>query len=100
MKILHTTIGAGVLAIGLALAAPATAAPSGPLNVDDVVMKLQAAGNTVIVNRTGTQPLMQCLVTGVRPGQTYSRYDSGYPGAGSDPARRVSSMTVYVDATC
>jgi succinate dehydrogenase/fumarate reductase flavoprotein subunit len=54
----------------------------------------------VIVNRTGTQPLSECIVTGVREGQTYSRYDSGFPGAQMDPMSHVISMTVYVDARC
>lgn len=100
MKILRATVVAGVLATGLAFSATANAAPSGPVNADALVMKLQAAGNTVIVNRVGTHPLAQCVVTAVRPGQTYSRYDSGYPGAGNDPATQVISMTVYVDAIC
>ena len=52
------------------------------------------------MNRTGTQPLSQCTVLSVRPGQTYTRYDSGYPGAQNDPMSQVVSMTVYVDARC
>ena len=32
--------------------------------------------------------------------QTYSRYDSGYPGAQMDPMSQVVGMTVYVDTTC
>ena len=63
-------------------------------------MQLQAQGNTVVVNRIGSDPLSQCTVTGVRPGQSYTRYDSGYPGAGNDPMTQVVSMTVYVDAQC
>jgi hypothetical protein len=85
---------------GLMLAAPAGAAPSGPRDVNTVVMRLQEAGNTVIVNRTGSQALSQCTVTGVRTGQTYSRFDSGYPGAQMDPMNQVVGMTVYVDAAC
>lgn len=40
------------------------------------------------------------MVTGVRPEHTYSRYDSGYPGAQMDPMSQVVGMTVYVDALC
>jgi hypothetical protein len=54
----------------------------------------------VVVNRTGSHPLSQCTVTGVHPGQTYTRYDSGYPGAQNDPMTQVVSMTIYVDAPC
>ena len=94
---------AGTIITGAAavvLAAPAEAAPEGPRDVDRVVMQLQQAGNTVIVNRTGNRELSQCTVTNVRPGHTYSRYDSGYPGAQMDPMSQVVGMTVYVDALC
>ena len=99
-SILTTVAGTAVFAAGLALAGTANAAPVGPANASDVVMDLQARGNTVIVNRTGTQPLSECIVTGVREGQTYSRYDSGYPGGQMDPKSQVISMTVFVDAKC
>ena len=43
-------------------------------------------GYHVIVNRAGTAPLDMCSVSGVRPGQTFSRMDSGSgaPGANDD----------------
>jgi hypothetical protein len=34
----------------------------------------------VVVHRVGSAPLDQCTVSSVRPGQTYSRTDSGAPG--------------------
>ena len=34
------------------------------------------------------------------PGQTYTRYDSGYPGAKNDPMTQLVATTVYVDAQC
>ena len=92
-------IATAAIAVGLTPAV-ASAAPSGGLDAGAVVMQLQAQGTHVVVNRTGTQPLSECTVTGVRPGQVYSRYDSGYPGAQNDPAAQVISMTVYVDAQC
>ena len=100
MKTITTIAAAAVVAAGIACAAAANAAPSGQVIADDVVMQLQAQGNTVVVNRTGSHPLSQCTVTGVRPGQTYTRYDSGYPGAQNDPMTQVVSMTVFVDAQC
>jgi hypothetical protein len=36
-------------------------------------------------------------VVAVRPGQTYSRTDSGVPGAGNDISTTVTNKTVYVD---
>lgn len=100
MKTVNTITAAAALAAGIACAASANAAPSGHTTANDLVMQLQAQGNTVVVNRVGSHPLSQCTVTGVRPGQTYTRYDSGYPGAGNDPMTQVLSMTVYVDAQC
>jgi hypothetical protein len=38
----------------------------------------------VIINKVGSAPLAQCSVSAVRPCQTYSRTDSGVPGAGGD----------------
>jgi hypothetical protein len=51
----------------------------------------------VIVNRIGTAPLDQATVTAVRPGQTFSRTDTGVPGAGNDISTTVTRKTVYVD---
>jgi hypothetical protein len=100
MKTILAIVATATIGTALASAAVAGAAPSGPDNADDAVMRLQQQGNTVIVNRTGSQPLSECTVTGIRPGQTYQRYDSGYPGAQNDPMTQITSMTVFVDAAC
>ncbi len=97
-RVLSAAIVAG--SATLTLAAPATAAPSAPTDINSVVTRLQEAGNTVIVNRTGSRALSQCTVTGVRAGHTYTRFDSGYPGAQMDPMGQIVGMTVYVDARC
>jgi hypothetical protein len=97
-RLVTLSLAAGTAA--LALAAPAAATPSGPQDAGEVVMKLQDSGNTVIVNRTGNRPLSECTVTGVRLGHTFSRFDSGYPGAQMDPMSQVVGMTVYVDTSC
>lgn len=98
----HHVIAAAIIAgsATLTLAAPVAAAPSAPRDINSVVMQLQEAGNTVIVNRTGNQALTKCTVTGVRAGHTYSRFDSGYPGGQMDPMGQIVGMTVYVDAHC
>lgn len=102
MTIPQTVVVAAVAAAAatLALAAPAAAGPSGPQDASQIVKHLQEAGNTVIVNRNGNLPLPQCAVTGVRVGQTYVRFDSGYPGGQMDPMKQAVGMTVYVDARC
>ena len=55
----------------------------------------QADGYNVIVNRVGGTPLEDATVVAVRPGQTYSRTDSGNPG--DSLATTVTGKTVYVD---
>jgi hypothetical protein len=102
-----TAVSVGVLAsAALGLAGSAVAAPSGPSTVkspvNQTVDSLRADGFNVIVNRVGTGPLDECVVRGLRPGQTFSRMDtgSGTPGARDDIVTTVTSMTVYVDASC
>ncbi len=85
----------GLAAAILGSAAPAWAAPAGPGNAQETITELQADGYNVIVNRVGTTPLEQATVVAVRPGQTYSRTDSGNPG--DSLATTVTSKTVYVD---
>src|SRR5687768_7061456 len=91
-----TVIAAGVLAsAAMGLAGAANAAPTGPSNADQTVRQLKADGLTVILNKTGTAPLDQCTVAAIRPGQTFSRMDSGAPGAMDDIVTTVTASTVY-----
>jgi hypothetical protein len=89
-----------IVSAALGLAGAAGAAPSGPLDASQTVSQLQARGFDVIVNKVGTAPLDRCVVNAVRPGQTFSRMDSGAPGAMDDIVTTVTAMTVYVDVTC
>jgi hypothetical protein len=84
----------------LVLAGIANAAPAGPSSVDQTVSQLQADGYQVIVNKVGTAPLSNCTTSAVRPGQTYSRTDSGAPGAQDDIVTTVTDQTVYVHVAC
>jgi hypothetical protein len=94
-------IAAGAIATAaLGLAATAGAAPSGALDASQTVGQLQARGFDVIVNKVGTAPRDQCVVNAVRPGQTFSRMDSGAPGAMDDIVTTVTAMTVFVDVAC
>jgi hypothetical protein len=100
-NMLLNSLAAGALVVaGLGLTAPANAAPSGPSSVDATVDQLHAQGFAVVVNRIGNAAPEQCTVNAVRPGQTYSRTDSGVPGAGDDLVSTVMSKTVYVDINC
>lgn len=94
-------IAAGAIAAAaVGLAGAASAAPSGPATAAETVSTLQAAGFQVIVNKIGTASLDQCVVNSVRPGQTFTRMDSGAPGAMDDIVTTVTSKTVYVDVSC
>ena len=74
--------------------------PSGLPSVSQTVMSLQGRGYTVIVNGSGGTALDQCTSYSLRPGHTFSRMDTGFPGAGDDIETHVVSMTVYLDAHC
>jgi hypothetical protein len=92
-----TAVVSGLTAAIIGLAAPAAAAPTGAGNAQQTISELQAQGYTVIVNRIGSAPLESATVVAVRPGQTYSRTDTGVPGAGNDIFTTVTNKTVYVD---
>jgi hypothetical protein len=42
----------------------------------------------------------KCIATAVRPGQTFSRTDSGAPGASDGLVTTVMAKTVFVDVAC
>ena len=98
--IVSALAGCALTAAVLAPAWSAEAAPSGPASVNQTVAGLQSRGYTVIVNSAGGASLDRCTTYSVRPGQTYTRMDSGFPGAGDDIVSQVVTMTVYIDANC
>jgi hypothetical protein len=107
MRNITTTVGTiiATAALGLGFAAGASAAPSGVSTADQTIGELQSEGYNVIVSRTGSGPADQCTVTAVRPGQTYSRTDSGVPGnllgtPGPNIATTVMNKTAYVTLSC
>lgn len=87
-------VGAAAAAV-IGLAAPAQAAPAGPGNAQQTISELQAQGYKVVVNHIGSTPLDKASVVAVRPGQTYTRTDSGNPG--DSLQTNVVNKTVYVD---
>ena len=98
---LYIALAAGALAsAALGLAGTAYAAPGGPSSVDATISQLRSQGYQVIVNRIGAGAVDQCTVSAVRPGQTFSRTDSGAPGADDDLVTTVTNKTVYVDVAC
>lgn len=92
------TAVSGLAAALIGLAAPASAAPSGPDNAQQTIGQLRSQGYTVIVNRLGSSPLDQAEVVAVRPGQTYSHVNAGAPIIGGhDNYTTVRDRIVYVD---
>ncbi|MBU9765315.1 hypothetical protein FR943_15860 [Mycobacterium sp. TNTM28] len=87
-------VGAAAAAV-IGLATPAQAAPSGPGNAQETISELQAQGYKVVVNHIGSTPLDKASVVAVRPGQTFTRTDSGNPGDSFET--QVVAKTVYVD---
>ena len=89
------------LVAALGLAGAANAAPSGPATASETVNAL--AGRRVPRDpeqgRHGDH-WMIASVHSVRPGQTFTRMDSGAPGAGSSIVTTVTAKTVYVDVVC
>ena len=73
---------------------------SGPSSVEQTVNQLKADGYTVMINKVGAAPVHQCTVAAVRPGQTYSRTDSGTPRAQDDSHTTVTGKSVFVDIAC
>ncbi|MHC9293248.1 hypothetical protein ACRCUN_12320 [Mycobacterium sp. LTG2003] len=98
--LLLTALAAGALGASLGLGAPAGAAPTGPSSAEDAIGQLRAQGFDVVVNRIGSGTSDRCVITAVRPGHTFSRTDSGVPGAGDDLVTTVIGRTLYVDLTC
>jgi hypothetical protein len=93
-----TAITVAGLAASLAIGAgSAAAAPSGPSTAADTIARLQANGNTVIVNKVGTGPIDQCTVESVRPVQTRPA-PSGNPLTGVPNLQ--TTMTVHVGLKC
>jgi hypothetical protein len=102
-NLILTSLTAGALAAAaLGMPAAANAAPAGPGSVDATINELRAQGFDVVVNRIGTAAQEQCTLSAVRPGQTFSRSDtgSGLPGSAFDIVTTVTGKTVYVDIIC
>ncbi len=97
-KVTFATIAtAGLAAATFGLASPALAATG---TAQDTINSLEAQGFTVFVHKVGNAPLSQCSVSGVKPGHTTSRTDSGVAGGRDRPIERVESKTINVFVSC
>ncbi|WP_163800955.1 hypothetical protein [Mycolicibacterium sediminis] len=87
-----------------ALAAPVGLA-SAQESATDVISRLQSQGYTVTLDKIGSAPIDQCVVTSVRNPQTTSQLVPYVgPGLGGDDSRilvpQVTSQTVSVSLNC
>ena len=100
-KVTFATIATtGLAAATFGLASPALAAPTDAGTAQDTVNSLEAKGYTVIVHKVGNAPLSQCTVSATKPGHTYTRTDSGVPGAQQDYTETVVAQTINVYVSC
>lgn len=100
---------ARVLAAAAALCA-GVLSPAGLAAADDqqsaqeVISKLQSEGYTVTIDRIGTGPIEDCVVTNIRNPQQFSQL-MPYTGPGLDPGESllvpvVTSQTISVSMDC
>jgi len=95
-----TIAAAGLTVATFGLASPASAAPTDVGTAQDTIDSLKAQGYNVIVHKVGGAPLSQCTVSATKPGHTYTRIDSGAPGAKGDRTRTVVTQTINVYVSC
>ena len=90
----------GIVAAGLVLAptGTATAEPIAPGNAYATIGQLEAAGYDVNIDRVGSAPIDQCIVTSVRNPQDITRTIRVNNGKGND-RRRDEFITVVVRRT-
>jgi|SRR5690242_12500530 hypothetical protein len=81
---------------GIALAAPAAAAPSGQ-SAQQTIQQLESEGYKVIQTRVGTGSIDKCTVSAVRPGRPITDLTAAPRG---NTIEVVRYTTVYVDLAC
>jgi hypothetical protein len=85
-----------------AVAAPAVVA-SAEETAQQVISRLQSEGYTVNIDRVGTAPLDQCVVTNVRNPQQFTQWvPYNGPGRGGDRVlvQVVTSQSISVTLNC
>jgi hypothetical protein len=98
-KLMLAAVAAGVCGV---IAAPAGFA-SAEESAQEVISRLQSEGYTVNIDRVGTAPMDQCVVTNVRNPQQVKQWVP-YTGPGKDGDRVlvqvVTSQTISVTLNC
>jgi hypothetical protein len=99
---------AATAAAAAALLAPAGAATAQPVqqgNAFQTIGQLEAAGYDVVIDRVGSAPLGQCIVTNVRNPQTVTQTipigdDEDGEGHDRDFITIITSRTISVSLNC
>jgi len=98
-RLMIVAVTAGVCGV---IAAPAGLA-SAEESAQETISRLQSEGYTVNIDRVGTGPLSQCVVTNVRNPQQVKQWVP-YTGPGKDGNRVlvqvVTSQTISVSLNC
>lgn len=89
-------VATGLSAAVLGLSAPATAAPTGSGNAQDVIASLEDQGYRVIVNRLGMSPLTEAAVVSVGEGPAFT-HNIAADASSSEYSVPVTTRTVYVN---
>lgn len=84
----------------VALAAVAQARPQDYGDPETVISSLEEQGNYVMLNRTGTWPLEDCVVTGVRQGTSVYREEHPAGAHRKSIQKVLDHGTYYVDLAC
>jgi hypothetical protein len=86
----------GIVAAGVVLApgGVATAQPIAPGNAYATIGQLEAAGYDVHIDRVGSAPIEQCIVTSVRNPQDITRTFRVDNGRGDDRDRELVTVVV------
>ncbi|MEE6163814.1 MULTISPECIES: hypothetical protein [unclassified Mycolicibacterium] len=90
------TVAVSLAATGLALAAPASAAPSGQ-TARQTIQQLESEGYKVIQTKVGSGSIDNCTVSAVRPGRPITDLTAAPRG---NTVEVVRYTTVYVDLAC
>ncbi|QCH22881.1 hypothetical protein [Mycobacteroides salmoniphilum] len=86
--------------VAVALSAIAHAGPQDYGDPETVISSLEEQGNYVMLNRTGTWPLEDCVVTGVRQGTSVYREEHPVGAHRKSVQKTLDHGTYYVDLKC
>lgn len=100
LRPLLPVLAGAIAAAAVTAASPVAAAPSSSASAQDTVNSLQAAGYSVILNKLGPEPLSECTVTEIRPGQEITQRRTDSTDSGNRSVDTVVHKSVYVSVSC